>query len=508
MIRILLIVVGSILCCGMSSKNIDKPEHTIMGVPGAWGEIVPHLQNNYYGSLLIHSAFDSLLGADKSGATIPSAAKDWKISEDYKTLTFYIDTSKKYSDGTNLKASDFKKAWEFGLRTNPNAYNSNVGDVFYQVEGIEGLGKKGHVSGFVAESDDVLIIKFKNPFRKAVDELKGARFAVFKENNGQFIGTGKYKVQKNSKEELYLAPNPHHSGAKDRNPVLVKLVSYDDALKFIESGTINFYYSGGLNPRIGYRPDHQYIKSIYGQESVHNTSVLNGMKGRFFQDKNMRLAFQSLVYEVVKDRKVKLKEELGVTPSFQVYLSYQYGWLPDKQVDDLMTKGRAYYDEFRKKNSKSPLVYYYDSDWSWIKDELTKKGVQFSPQSKDMVKDKVDKLVTYYKTYEPDVMTLKASFASGDPDGLYHLLGKNGAIGSPMSYRERVSLGLEKGRKLFNPDQLNEAYTDVSELILEEVPFVHIGFMPSLCLYDSRKLNPIFEIIDRNENFIDGFRFK
>jgi ABC-type transport system substrate-binding protein len=491
-------------CIGCTKSK--KQNLITLAFPASWSKLSPHLQNNYYGSVIINSAFNSLLGTDKSGATIPLAANDWVVSSDYKTFIFKIDTSLQYSDGTYLKAVDFKKAWEFALKTDPNAFNVNVGDALYFVEGIEKFKLTGQLEGIIAESNDTLKIKFNKPFRKGIDEFKGARLAVSKMKDGKIIGTGAYVIENENDATLSLVPNKYHDGHEKRPKLKILVVNYEDAISNLKNNKIDFYYSGGLNKRIGYKPDLENINIIYGQESIHSTFILNAMNGRFFKNSRYRLAMQYLVLEIIDSHTKEITTEIGVRPNKQVYLSYQAGALKDSEIQSLVDEGKKYVEELIKKTRKHPLVFYFHPEWNWIKSELEKKGIVFSHKSLDFVKEKIDNLNVYYKTYEPDIMTFKSSLANGDPDGLYHLLGKEGAISSPMLFRESVSELLDKGRSALAPEKIKEIYKKVSYEVLKEVPFIHIGFMSSLVLYNKKRVKPVYEIIDRNENFIDGFR--
>jgi ABC-type transport system substrate-binding protein len=498
-----------VLLIATSCTLKEEKEILYFGIPADWGETVaPHLQNSYYSGFVIRGTFDSLFATDKTGATVPVAAKDWSVSEDYKTYTFEIDTSKRFSDGSYLKAQDVKNAWVFAIRANPNGYNSNVGDLFYRVEGIENVQKTGDVSGIQVLSDSRITLKFKKPFRKALSELKGPRFAISKKVGEKFIGTGPYIISNFSKENVILAPNPYSQGHERRKKISINIVKFEDVVNKMEAGQLDYFFAGGLNSRLNYDPNHPYIRALFGQANGHNNLALNGMKGRFFADIEMRTAFQALVAKVIADEKLDLKDLLGVTQSFQVFLPYQSGHLDKAEEEKLIGMSAINIEKLIEATQKKPLVVYYDPDFEILKKKLEDKGVKFSPDSVNMIEKKVNKLDLYYKEFTPDIMSLKASFSNGDPDGIYHLLGKNGAITSPMIYRESVAKLVEEGRDLIDPQEMDQLYSKVSREILKQVPFVHLGFLPSVCIYNSKTLEPVAEIIDRNENFLDGFNPK
>jgi hypothetical protein len=54
----------------------------------------------------------------------------------------------------------------------------------------------------------------------------------------------------------------------------------------------------------------------------------------------------------------------------------------------------------------------------------------------------------YNKTFDTDMMMGTMSIFHGDPDGVYHGLGRTGAIASKMTLREPVAQLLEEGRSI------------------------------------------------------------
>jgi hypothetical protein len=101
-------------------------------------------------------------------------------------------------------------------------------------------------------------------------------------------------------------------------------------------------------------------------------------------------------------------------------------------------------------------------------------GVGLSSESR--VVDFKELISIFYKHHNVDALHANFSVASGDPDGIYHVLGKEGAISSPMIQRQGVMELLEEGRKIVRLEDLPAHYQKVSRAILTEVPYVHLGF--------------------------------
>lgn len=114
----------------------------------------------------------------------------------------------------------------------------------------------------------------------------------------------------------------------------------------------------------------------------------------------------------------------------------------------------------------------------------------------------------YYKTYEPDVIALNSSVVNSDPDGIYHVLGRKGAIGSPIAQRERVMQLVEEGRQIMDVEMIDSHYAKVTRAVLDEVPFVHLGFAKSISLIRADKVQTEVETVLRNQGHFNFFKRK
>ena len=69
------------------------------------------------GYLLVSFTFDTLVWKDETG-TIPLLAKEWKVSDDNRTYTFYLNDNVKFTDGQPLTAEDVKFSFDY-LKEHP-----------------------------------------------------------------------------------------------------------------------------------------------------------------------------------------------------------------------------------------------------------------------------------------------------------------------------------------------------------------------------------------------------
>ncbi|HOW17219.1 MAG TPA: hypothetical protein PK443_05845, partial [bacterium] len=105
----------------------------------------------------------------------------------------------------------------------------------------------------------------------------------------------------------------------------------------------------------------------------------------------------------------------------------------------------------------------------------------------------------------PDMIVGGASTANGDPDNLYHILGERGSHSTAILRRARIEKKLEEGRSLLDRNEVNNHYKKVSRLVLEEVPFVHIGFSQGVVAYRSDKIKVSSNIRNRESYSLDIF---
>ncbi len=64
------------------------------------------------GYLLVSFTFDTLVWKDDNG-TVPLLANEWKVSDDNKTYTFYLNKDARFTDGQPVTAEDVKFSFEY-----------------------------------------------------------------------------------------------------------------------------------------------------------------------------------------------------------------------------------------------------------------------------------------------------------------------------------------------------------------------------------------------------------
>lgn len=467
-----------------------------------WKTIHPGEQHTLVGDLVTSNQFEALVGINNHGQPIPLGAKEWRINKDSTEFTFTIDQSRRFSDGTLLKASDYKNAWEDALRLSPKASNNSLLDVLYKIKGFEDFEAKGTITGLIARDPDLLVIEFKSPFRMALDHLAGNRFAAYKEINGKYIGTGQYQIEEFGQDQLSFSPNPYSYGEKDE--IDLTYVHSGDAAQAIIDGQLDvFGYGRGADV-----PEDldSSVGVIVGQDALHETIFLNRRPGHLFEKKEHRLALQYLLTTYMRDHTKLLGNPKYWDFDEQIYLPFQAGRLSDAQVAEIISSGKKHVPALIEAANAKPVVLDTAPHSLWIKEALEDVGIEISEES--TLDGSSDIFKEIYQDMESDIVPFIFSVAVGDPDGIYHMLGQKGAIQSPMIYSPSVGTLLEQGRQIIDRDELDAFYKKVSEETLKDVPFVHLGFSKAVALYSKERIDVLDADLRRNEGHLHHYRIK
>jgi ABC-type transport system substrate-binding protein len=455
-----------------------------VGCPTYWGSLVPALQHTAYADALLSNQFESLVREGHGGAIVPALALSWKISSDFRTFTFKLDTQRQFSDGRKLSAQTVKEAWEFGLALPAQSANSSLQDVLYLIEGFENFKKRGSLDGIRVLDDQTIEVQFVKAFRTALSEFATGRMSIFLPNDGNPLGTGPYVIKNQSEATISMEKNPYFNGDVGFERVEVKVVPPTDIHRALESGEIDVY---AFADRAALQDcDSAEIECFSGLESGHSILIPNGLPGRLFSNSKYRLALQSLIHKKIEIQKLpsNYRRNLDIDP--QVYLKLQPGRLPADEVDKILRSGEEFISEFVAATQSRPIYLVTSEMNNWVQVLLEGAGVKFDSKSGTI--DTKERVRMYYKSFEPDLFVSGTSVASGDPDGLFHILAQNGAITSPVLFRKPVSDLLERGREITDISKLDGHYAKVSRAVLQEVPFVHIGFIRGLFAFNPKKV--------------------
>ena len=486
----------------MKINSENKTLKVAFGSP--WKNIHPGLQHTLIGDLTLSNQFEALVGFNDNGAYTPLAATEWTASVDYKKLTFKIDTAKYFSDGVRLSAQHFKDSWESALKLEPKSSNSSPLDVLYKIEGFANFEKTGKLSGVKVINDETLELQFATPFRMALEHLSGNRFSAYREVGGKFIGTGAYLIDELGPDHLKLRPNskyPNHGNSEIDLSVLTSKESVQalldgkiDVMAYAMGGTV----SADLEK-------HKNLSWLVGQDALHRAIYPNAQPGKLFSKKEFRQALQYLAVKFYSDSPAALGNQQFTSVDAQVYLPLQAGRLEDSVVKKSISEGEKFVTSLQEAAKNSPPVLIETDEFS-LRPMLEASGITVSPKSRMVTKSELITLI--YDGKEADLIPGSFGVASGDPDGIYHLLGKNGAITSPLVKNEVVANLLEEGRKIVDRNMIDPFYKKVSLALLDEAPIIHMGFNKAVAIYRNDKVKVDGRVLRRNEGHLHIFEAK
>lgn len=480
----------TVLMRARSQNMIEKPILHI-AYPKSWGPLKPWLQHTMYADALLANQFEPLVDMDQNGLIVPVAASSWTVSDDFKILTFEISSSKTFSDGSKLTADDFKKSWEFGISQQPKVARKSQGDLISFLEGFDELESKGGISGLAVLPDNRLQIRFTKPFRNALSELTGSRFSAWKGSASGFIGTGPYLIVEKKSGEIEFEPNFKYIGKRGFDRAVVSILAPQEAIESIKRGSIDVFAFAGRNMQSLPCKDLEksHVGCLSGMEGGHLTIVLNGLPGRVFQNPELRKALQSLILQGSSMQKPFTQRLVDLSQTFRIdaqsFLPLQPGRLDDSVSRELISVSDSQITaaiDLIKTNGPIRLSYAKGLPiGDWLRDYLVEAGIRLSANSGP--EDFLPFLTKTMANGETDIAVFGGSVTDGDPDGLYHLLGKTGAINSPLFYRAEVGHLLEEGRQIINRALLPAHYQKVGRAIFEEVPYIHLGYSIENTLY-------------------------
>ena len=490
--RLVLTINAFLLGFGSVSSQSEVRHETLRIVfPRPWGSLTPYLQHTAGADVILGCQFEPLVDLDKSGAITPRAAQSWVISTDMRTFTFKIDISKRFSDGSPLKASDFKAAWEFGLRQAPRASNNGLADVLNRVEGYDQFEASGTLTGIIASTDDTLEIHFAKPFRMALDHLTGNRFAAWRKNGLVLIGTGPYIIANPDEKILQLTSNPFFNGLRGYSSVTISVPEGKDPIDILKSGEADVLSFAGRS-YVNFTKaelEANLIGSVVGMEGAHMMVALNGASTSLFSNLSIRQSFQTMLFRGSKadgpfvERLKDLSANLKIDP--QPFLPIQPGRIEAEEVDSIFEQAASNLeDDLRKLKSGRPIKVIYVKGavvGQMLLEYFKEVGIPLTSDSGALTLPEV--VTGTLKKGDADIVVITGSVVGSDPDGIYHLLGRDGAITSPFYYREEVGNLLEEGRGILSRDAMVAHYSKVTRAFLKSVPFVHIGYTIGSTLY-------------------------
>ncbi len=492
------------------SRKVDKKHLTLL-VEDYWGRLSPIQQSTSNADTLLGDAFEPLVDLNPQGGTVPGVAQRWEISEDDRIYRFYLRSGVRFSDGTFLTPEIYRQSLlRSVVSVDRDSHNPNSLDVLYRLKGFSlESAERGEVPGLRVEADGALVFEFSSPFRTALAELTGTRYSAWKkdEHSGSFLGTGPYRiVQHVENEKVEYEPNPFswRPAVYQHVTVLRAPNGYLDLCTGKGQVYLGRSLPVWLNDPICQRAK---IEFQGGAIEGHSLVAVNALPGKLFSDPNLRLAIQYFVSKLVNEIYPQRIDPRIVELDSQFFPPLWPGRISDDEVKQLLGRGEPYLKDLVEKSRKRPIRLLCATErFEGVQKGLEELGVHFArPFQVDEVQTVVEAM---YGKHDYDLNVHGASVVGSDPDGLYHLLGKTGALASPATARPGVSIAMERARSVPHGADLNPYYSEVARKIFEEVPEIHTAYYRGGTFFDASRVKAEDHGMNSDRFRFDGFVFK
>ncbi|MEO1523194.1 MAG: ABC transporter substrate-binding protein [Cyanobacteria bacterium J06633_2] len=185
------------------SERSDRPNEMTWARPYDIDVLHPHRTTNIFAWQIIDQLYDTLLTFDEDGNIVPNLAKDWQISEDGRTIRFYLHNDIQCHDGTAFDSADVKYTVEQALGSDRPSHTATNWGAITQLTVIDphrvDIQFSEPFAPFIPFMADPFasMLCDSTPTSEADDELQVA------------IGTGPWTVERwTPGKELILEPNP------------------------------------------------------------------------------------------------------------------------------------------------------------------------------------------------------------------------------------------------------------------------------------------------------------
>ncbi len=276
---------------------------------------------------ILKNVYGGLVELDENNQPVEGIVRQWQISSDGRTYTFYIQKRAKFNNGHEVTASDVK--WSLERASHAELSGPDASGVLNDIVGFEKIAQhqSEELEGVKVIDKHTLEIKIKKPSANFLSKLSLPAAAILSKDRVPFqrpiltvkemVGVGPYIVKKmDSDQRIVLVPNPYYyKGRPSLSKIEILVIkSFLSALSMYKSGKLDIIYvpSKEVSTLIN---DYKLSENLYGHSGAYiYWLLLNAKVYSPFSDQRVRQAFAMAIdRQSVVD--CLFKEHMKVTQS-------------------------------------------------------------------------------------------------------------------------------------------------------------------------------------------------
>ncbi|NLV91112.1 MAG: peptide ABC transporter [Firmicutes bacterium] len=459
------------------------------------GMFNPILNTEVYDRYIVDQVFDGLIEIDRNLIPQPCVAKSWEISEDSRSITFYLHEGITFHDGAPLTARDVEYTYKTILH--PHYTGVRYGD-FRVLVGAEAYknGESDEVPGIEVIDDYTIRFNTEKPHAPLltsfgygimpahlladipVGELETADF------NSHPIGSGPFVFQefKTDQHVILTANDNYFRGRPNIDTLVFQKIATDAVPIWIQQGRVDFVE---IAPEQYPEVDAIDFVDLYVYEALSYNYIAFNLRQERMADVRVR---QAMTYGFDRDTYVEvIREGFAIKANAPMpqaswaftdegINSYDYnpelarkmlaeaGWKPGRdgilQKDGMRLELELLVPEGSRANEQMALLFQQNMADLGIKINLV--FMEFNAAV-----DRVD-------AREFDMFTMGWSLSvDPDPYGIWH---SSSVWNDPGFFNERSDELIEMGREETDPEKRKEIYAEWQRVINYELPDIFLSY--------------------------------
>jgi peptide/nickel transport system substrate-binding protein len=428
---------------------------------------------------LYNNIYDDLVMVTPDGKLIPGLATKWTISDDAKTYTFELRQGVKFHDGTDFNAQAVIDNWNWIMdKANASPRSSDL----------------VLVQELTAPNPYTLVVKLKTPFTPFLATLSDRTGLISsptarKKYGDQFdmhpVGTGPFEfVEWNKNDHLTIKKNPNYwnKGFPKLDEIEFKpIINQSQKLNALISGQVDLIDSIPFQdiPKV---ENTKGLKLGSGTSFGFSRLYMNFTKPQF-QNVHLRRAMN---YAINRDEINQIIYFGKFVPGYSFFSTASWANDPNIKVTYSIEKAK---EELKLAGSPDGFSFTFLSAndpqsmqlSQLFQSQLAKAGITMKIEA-------LDSSAITKRTVGGDFEVAGGGWSGMvDPDQNSYAFAVTGAPFNRGKYSNpEVDKLLQQARELKTNEERKKVYSQVSTILLEDVPFVFTGYQPVINVWNDK----------------------